>query len=150
MGLLTLFILISFTAPIALSDSNPSAYEVIQEYDFPVGILPKGVTSYDLNRDTGEFSAYINETCSFSIDSYELEYSSTITGVISKDRINNLKGVKVKVILLWLNIVELVRDGNDLRFSVGIASADFSINDFGECPQCGCGFDCNDFLLSSS
>lgn len=71
MGLLTLFIMISFTVPVALSDSKPSAYEVLEDYNLPVGILPKGVTRYELNRETGEFSAHINKTCSFSVDSYD-------------------------------------------------------------------------------
>ncbi|KAL5791851.1 hypothetical protein ACOSP7_000445 [Xanthoceras sorbifolium] len=143
MGLLTLLILISFTTlPLVVANSKPSVYEVLQSYDFPVGILPRGVTSYELNEDTGEFSVHLNNTCSFSIESYNLKYKSTITGVISKDRLNKLKGVSVKVLLFWLNIVEVIRDGDDLEFSVGIASADFPINSFEECPQCGCGFDC--------
>ncbi|KDO87179.1 hypothetical protein CISIN_1g048574mg [Citrus sinensis] len=42
------------TSPFASADSEPSAYDVLQEYDFPVGILPKGVTRYALNAETGE------------------------------------------------------------------------------------------------
>lgn len=149
-----LFILTSFAPPFALGDDILSAYEVLQEYDFPIGLLPKGVTGYELNTETGEFSAYLSGTCKFSIESYELEYRSTITGVISKGRLKNLKGVKVFVVILWINIVEVVRDGNELEFSVGIASANFPIDSFVECPQCGCGFDCDnvkkDRLVSSS
>ncbi|KAI9182195.1 hypothetical protein LWI28_023007 [Acer negundo] len=143
MGLLTLLILISLITPFVAADSKSSVYQALQSYDFPVGVLPKGVTSYELNKDTGEFSVHMNKTCSFSIESYELKYKSTITGVISKDRLQKLKGVSVKVLLFWLNIVEVTRDGDELEFSVGIASADFSVNNFEECPQCGCGFNCN-------
>ncbi|CAK7348329.1 unnamed protein product [Dovyalis caffra] len=136
-------VLSSFTTQFALSNDMPSAYEVLQEYDFPIGLLPKGVTGYKLNRDTGEFSAYLNATCKFSIESYQLEYKSTITGVISRGRLSNLKGVRVLILFLWINIVEVVHDGEELEFSVGIASANFPIDNFGECPQCGCGFECN-------
>lgn len=85
---------------------------------------------------------YLNGTCTFSIDSYELKYKSTITGVISKDKISSLSGIKVKVLILWLNIVTVTRDGDELDFSVGIASADFPVSNFLESPTCGCGFDC--------
>lgn len=145
----TLFISICMSAhPFAFgaADYTPSAYDVLQENDFPVGLLPKGATGYELNRETGEFSAYLNGSCSFSVEnSYQLNYNSTIEGLISKDRLKNLKGVSVKVLLPWLNIVEVVREGDELHFSVGIASANFLVENFEECPQCGCGLDCNKF-----
>ncbi|PON65877.1 hypothetical protein PanWU01x14_113660 [Parasponia andersonii] len=135
---------ISTTSFASADDHILSAYQVLQQYDFPIGILPVGVTGYELNRDTGEFAAYLNGTCKFSLEgSYTLEYKSTITGVISKDRLKNLKGVSVKVLFFWLNIVEVVRDGDELQFSVGIASANFLIDNFVESPQCGCGLNCN-------
>ncbi|KAK2418735.1 hypothetical protein QL285_040906 [Trifolium repens] len=62
---------------------------------------------------------------------------------ISKGKLTKLKGISVKVELLWLKIVEVTRHGDDLQFSVGIASAEFSVDNFLEIPQCGCGFDCN-------
>uniref|UniRef100_A0A5B7BXF8 DUF538 domain-containing protein n=1 Tax=Davidia involucrata TaxID=16924 RepID=A0A5B7BXF8_DAVIN len=134
---------LSFVSATGDGDGKLSAYEVLQQYDFPIGIIPKGVTGYDLNAATGEFSAYLNGTCSFSLEnSYQLRYKSTIKGVISKDRLKKLKGVSVKVLLFWLDIVEVKRNGNDLEFSVGIVSATFPIDNFEECPQCGCGLDC--------
>ncbi|GLU07362.1 hypothetical protein SLE2022_243230 [Rubroshorea leprosula] len=143
-----LFVLISVSAPFVSAeeeekDEKLSAYQALQQYDFPVGLLPQGVTGYELNRETGAFSAFLDETCSFPIESYDLKYKSTIEGVISKGRITNLKGVSVKVLFFWVNIVELVRDGDEIEFSVGIASADFPIDNFFESPQCGCGLDCN-------
>lgn len=135
---------ISTTSFASADDHILSAYQVLQQYDFPMGILPKGVTSYELNRDTGEFAAHLNGTCKFSLEgSYTLEYKSTITGVISRDRLTNLKGVSVKILFFWVSIVEVVRDGNQLQFSVGIASASFPIDNFLESPQCGCGLVCN-------
>lgn len=38
--------------------------------------------------------------------------------------------------------MEVSRVDDLLEFSVGIASASFGIDNFYECPQCGCGFDC--------
>ncbi|XP_010474856.1 PREDICTED: uncharacterized protein LOC104754378 [Camelina sativa] len=128
----------------ATNDDLPTAYSILQSYNFPVGILPKGVVSYDLDESTGKFHAYFNKSCSFALQgSYQLDYKSTISGYISENKLTKLTGVKVKVLFLWLNIVEVVRNGDELEFSVGITSANFAIDEFYESPQCGCGFDCN-------
>ncbi|MBA0795776.1 hypothetical protein Gohar_006612, partial [Gossypium harknessii] len=115
----------------------------LQGYNFPVGLLPQGVLKYDLDESTGRFHAYLEGSCSFSLEgSYQLKYKSTISGIISNNRLKNLSGISVKVLFLWLNIVEVVRDEDELEFSVGIASASFPIDNFYECPQCGCGLEC--------
>ncbi|KAL5561427.1 hypothetical protein UlMin_031174 [Ulmus minor] len=148
-----LLVFSSFTTQFAAGDGDGvlSAYQVLQQYDFPIGILPKGVTDYEINRETGEFAAYLNGTCSFSLEgSYQLKYQSTITGVISKDRLTNLQGVSVKVLFFWLNIVEVIRNGDQMEFSVGILSASFTIDNFWESPQCGCGLVCNSVGSSTS
>ncbi|KAJ4775870.1 hypothetical protein LUZ62_060127 [Rhynchospora pubera] len=138
------FVTLTLALPSAASDSNLTAYQALQTFDFPVGILPVGALGYELDRSTGAFKAFLNGSCEFSIQSYyQLRYKSTIAGKISKDRLSNLSGVSVKILFLWLNIVEVSRDGDELYFSVGIASASFGIDNFYESPQCGCGFDCN-------
>ncbi|XP_060181329.1 uncharacterized protein LOC132610938 [Lycium barbarum] len=138
-----LFLFFSTTA--ASRNEKPSAYEELQRYDFPMGILPKGVKDYELNTKTGEFAAYLNSTCSFRLEnSYQLNYEPVIKGVISKGRLRKLSGVSVKVLLVWVNIVEVKRKGDNLEFSVGLASANFPVDNFEECPLCGCGLDCTD------
>ncbi|XP_059648471.1 uncharacterized protein LOC132294579 [Cornus florida] len=147
----TITCLILLSSLVAKSFSEkPTAYEVIEDYDFPMGILPKGVTGYDLDESTGKFSAYLNGTCNFSIEgsSYQLSYKSTIKGHISQGKLSNLQGVKVKLFFFWVDIVEVDRRGDDLEFSVGITSAGFSIDNFEECPQCGCGFNCGSGQVS--
>ncbi|CAM0955878.1 unnamed protein product [Alopecurus aequalis] len=130
--------------------AKPTAYEALATFDFPPGIIPKGVVSYTLDESTGDFTAHLNSTstCEFSIQgSYSLRYKPNISGRISVDRLTNLEGVSVKVLFFWLNIIEVTRNGDNLGFSVGIASADFSLDNFLESPTCGCGFDCDDLLL---
>nr|XP_027117928.1 uncharacterized protein At5g01610-like [Coffea arabica]XP_027117937.1 uncharacterized protein At5g01610-like [Coffea arabica] len=128
----------------AASHGASSAYEILQSYDFPVGLLPKGATGYDLDEQTGKFNAYFNNSCSFSLEgSYQLKYNSKVSGYISKDKLSRLTGVSVKVFFLWLNILEVTRNGDDLQFSVGIASADFPVDNFDLIPQCGCGLNCD-------
>lgn len=51
--------------------------------------------------------------------------------------------MSVKVFFMWVDIVEVLRNGDDLEFSVGIAGAGFPIDNFEECPQCGCGLNCS-------
>ncbi|MFS7953212.1 hypothetical protein Hanom_Chr07g00615891 [Helianthus anomalus] len=99
----SLLLLISTTA--ATSDT-PTAYDKLLAYDFPVGLLSIGVTGYELNKNTGEFKAYLSETCS----------------------LKNLKGINVKILVVWLNIVEVSRHGDELDFSVGIMSAGFGVD----------------------
>lgn len=143
------FLTLSLTASCALSETNKlSAYDLLMEYGFPMGLLPKGAIGYSLNRETGEFAVYFDGSCSFTIEGYTLKYKSTITGVITNNKLYNLKGVSVKIVVLWLNIVEVRRRGNDIEFSVGIASANFGAENFLECPQCGCGFNCNNLSLN--
>ena len=130
------------------STAAQSAYEILESYNFPVGILPKGVTSYTIDESTGAFTATLNGSCAFAISgSYQLRYRSTISGLISENRLSQLKGVSVKVILLWLDIVSVSRDADELYFSVGLLSASFTVDNFLESPRCGCGFDCVDLRM---
>ncbi|KAH7864162.1 hypothetical protein Vadar_026483 [Vaccinium darrowii] len=140
----TAFIALSLLFICAAGYDTPSAYDVLQQFDFPIGLLPKGATGYELNNSTGDFKAYLGEkVCSFSLEgSYDLKYKSTIKGKISKDKLTKLSGVSVKVLLFWFDIVEVRRRGDELEFSVGILSASFGVENFLECPQCGCGLIC--------
>lgn len=129
--------------------TSATAYDLLASYDFPVGILPKGVTGYDVDNTTGKFSVHLNGSCSFALEgSYQLRYKSTFGGYIAKDRLTSLYGVSVKILFLWLNIVEVTKNGDDLGFSVGIATASFPIDNFLISPQCGCGLNCNSILNS--
>ncbi|XP_057801617.1 uncharacterized protein LOC131016598 [Salvia miltiorrhiza] len=124
--------------------NKASAYEALQRYEFPVGLLPEGVSGYSLNESSGEFWAHLNRSCSFTLEnSYELRYEPEIKGLLSKGRLEKLSGVSVKVVLVWLNIVQVKRNRQSLHFSVGFKSADFPVENFEECPRCGCGFDCS-------
>ncbi|KAL2323664.1 hypothetical protein Fmac_028043 [Flemingia macrophylla] len=147
MSLTALLLLLLVAAPIAAT-AEPTAYEMLERFHFPEGILPKGVTGYELDPSTGKFRADLNGSCSFSLEgSYQLSYQPTITGYISDGRLTELRGISVKVLFFWLNILDVARVGHDLDFSVGVASASFPLDNFFVSPQCGCGLDCNDFRI---
>ncbi|XVF06016.1 hypothetical protein REPUB_Repub06bG0011800 [Reevesia pubescens] len=123
---------------------QPTAYEVLKDFNFPIGLLPKGVLGYDLDSSSGKFSAFLNGSCSFSLEGfYQLNYNNTIKGYISKGKLASLEGVSVKLLFMWVNIVEVSRKGDDLEFSIGNAGAGFPMDNFEDCPQCGCGLNCN-------
>ena len=140
----TFFLILIHSNP-AYSDDHEhvTPYDVLRDFDFPIGLLPKGVKGYQLNQTTGKFSAYLNDTCSFSEGLYKLKYEPTVKGYISKGKLSSLEGVSVKFFHLWMNIVEILRRGNDIDFSVGVGKAAFPIEYFVESPQCGCGLNCN-------
>ncbi|KAL0697239.1 hypothetical protein Bca4012_053361 [Brassica carinata] len=104
---LSLFI---FTTSFYVYRQDLTAYEVVQKYKFPRGILPEGAVDYDLNHRTGYFKVYFNSTCQFPIESYRLKYQPTVSGFIKKGRVTRLTGVSVNVLSIWLNIAEVTRD----------------------------------------
>ncbi|KAK1279218.1 hypothetical protein QJS04_geneDACA007220 [Acorus gramineus] len=142
--LLLLLLIPTESTASAPSLTESTVYDLLQTYNFPIGLLPKGITDYDLDPATGKFTVRLNSTCGFALQgtSYSLRYRTTVTGKISRNRISDLTGVNVKVLFFWLNVVEVERDGDYLDLSVGIASAEFGVENFAECPTCGCGFDC--------
>ncbi|EHA8589741.1 hypothetical protein COCNU_scaffold012153G000060 [Cocos nucifera] len=138
--LLLLFLSLAF-ADTKLSDA-PTAYEVLERFNFPRGILPEGVQSYLLSED-GTFEVYLSGNCEFKVtSSYLLRYKRKITGTVKSGTLDDLNGVSVRVLFFWFGINEVVRSGDELDFYVGPLSASFPSSSFEECPRCRCGFDC--------
>lgn len=140
--LLGLLILMPSVMSFASSDA-PTAYDLLEEYSFPRGILPEGVESYLLTSD-GSFDLYLREECEFKVQggSYVLRYKRKISGVLEPGALKKLHGVSVKLLFLWFGIDEVVRTGDSLEFRVGLLSATFPSDNFEDCPRCRCGFDC--------
>ncbi|KAI3928017.1 hypothetical protein MKW98_023618 [Papaver atlanticum] len=110
-------------------NSNLSAYEILQGYDFPVGLLPVGVTGYELDKSSGKFAVHFGA------------------------QLTNLSGISVKILFVWANIIEVLKRDHQLQFSIGITSAYFPIDSFYDSPKCGCGLKCKprvDPLIVSS
>ncbi|KAK7344422.1 hypothetical protein VNO77_13995 [Canavalia gladiata] len=146
----TVILFVLLLAPAISASDSSSAYEVLEGFHFPEGLLPKGVVSYELDESSGKFRIDLNRSCSFSLEgSYQLSYQPSITGYISDRRLTELRGISVKVLFFWLNILEVVRLEDDLDFSVGVASASFPLDNFFVSPQCGCGLDCDDFRIGN-
>lgn len=140
----TFFLIFLMLATPANSMNNiPTAYQILQSYNFPIGLLPNGVKGYHLNQTTGEFAAYFTHSCSFTGSFYQLKYEPTIKGYISNNMLSCLEGVSVKFLFFWMDIKEIIRRGDGLEFSVWFLSTRFPVDYFEESPQCGCGLYCS-------
>lgn len=141
--LLLLFFSVALLLCCVKSSEQLSAYTVLEQFGFPRGILPTNAGGYTLNSDDGSFVINLSSPCSFDLDSgYQLKYKSQITGQIDTGAIKKLTGVSVKVLFFWVSIDEVIRDGDELDFYVGVVSASFPVSNFYICPECGCGLDC--------
>ncbi|XP_022991772.1 uncharacterized protein LOC111488305 [Cucurbita maxima] len=133
----------------ATSDCKAATvYDILQEFNLPIGLLPDCAVDCKLDRGKGKLEVHLKGSCHFSLqEPYELKYKSTVSGHISGNKLTNLKGVSVKFMFFWVNIVEVVRNGDDLQFSVGMTTASFPVDIFTVCPRGGCGVDCKDGKL---
>ena len=120
-----------------IGGNNSTAYELLEAYGFPSGLLPETVTSYDLDEDDGSFSLSWESSCPVNIPSaYPVKYSASITGTLEPGSLSGLSGVNVKVFFIWWPISSITVSGSNLVFSVGPASASYDISNFSENPVC--------------
>ncbi|XP_020573963.1 uncharacterized protein At5g01610-like [Phalaenopsis equestris] len=145
--LLLLFLHLSLGRP----SNSPSAYEILEGFGFPKGILPEGVISYQLDEDGG-FQVLLPCDCEFRVEGegYLLKYARRITGKVKSGQLKELNGVSVRVLVVWFGIKEVVRSGTDLYFYVGPLSASFPLANFEECPKCSCGSVCSTQMVMDS
>src|ERR1041385_213845 len=76
--------------------ANPTAYEMVERYGFPSGILPQGVHDYELRPDDS-FEVHFSGECNFRVAGYDIHYSTRVDGHIQNDTISDLEGVKAKI-----------------------------------------------------
>ncbi|KAL6610241.1 hypothetical protein ACP70R_040210 [Stipagrostis hirtigluma subsp. patula] len=118
----------------------PSAYEMLEGFGFPRGILPEGVTGYRYRPSDGAFEVYFGGDCEFEVDGgYRLTYRRTISGNVEGGSIRNLGGVSVRMFLFNWGIDRVVMaDAGHLMFYVGPLSQAFPADNFEESPECRC------------
>ncbi|KAM0895060.1 hypothetical protein ACQ4PT_024079 [Festuca glaucescens] len=112
-----------------------TAYNMVEQYGFPPGIIPQGVQSYERRKD-GSFEVHFSGECGLHVGGFKLRYSSRVAGNIQNGTISGLEGVKVKIVLPWVRIREVSRHGGEIRVHAGAISRSFPVSDFSLSPQC--------------
>ncbi|KAG8085636.1 hypothetical protein GUJ93_ZPchr0010g7685 [Zizania palustris] len=123
-----------------LAADEPSAYEMLERFGFPRGILPEGVTGYTLRPSDGAFEVFLEKDCEFEVGGgYRLTYRRRIAGKVAGGSIGNLQGVTVRIFMMNWGIDRVVMaDAGHLMFYVGPLSQAFPAENFEESPQCRC------------
>ncbi|KAG0520455.1 hypothetical protein BDA96_08G075700 [Sorghum bicolor] len=118
------------------TSSSPTAYEMLERYDFPRGILPAGVSGYELRGD-GSFEVYFPRRCEFLLaGTWLVRYEPRVRGSVAAGSLTALDGISVKVLFLWLGVGEVDRAGDTLSFYIGPVATSFPLDDFAESPRC--------------
>ncbi|KAM0869594.1 hypothetical protein ACQ4PT_040575 [Festuca glaucescens] len=131
-----LVLLLLLAAVAVAAEATPTAYDMLERYDFPRGILPEGVQGYDLGPDGG-FQVYFPRECQFLLGKQWLvKYNTRIAGTATADKLAALEGIYVKVLFLWIPVAEVDRDGDRLSFYIGPVSTSFPLGDFADSPHC--------------
>ncbi|KAE9448715.1 hypothetical protein C3L33_19402, partial [Rhododendron williamsianum] len=125
----------------AYPDAYPDAYEVLKQYEYPVGLLPAEVTGYILDRCTGRFSVFLKGPCHYTTETYAypFKFEEIVTGVIRRDGITNIRGVRVKSVFGWFRITYVQRRFDDFfDVAAGATSSLVPIEKLQASPRCGC------------
>ncbi|KAI8553742.1 hypothetical protein RHMOL_Rhmol05G0040000 [Rhododendron molle] len=122
------------------NNAYPDAYEVLKEYEYPVGLLPAEVTGYKLDRCTGRFSVFLRRPCHYTTETYAypFRFDEIVTGVIRRDGITNIRGVTVKSIFGWFRITNVLRLDDYFDIAAGATSSVVPIEKLQASPRCGC------------
>lgn len=121
---------------IPANSAPSSAYDVLEDFDLPLGLLPKGVMAYDLDPTTGQFAAYLTGNCRLHQANYLVKYKPAIKGFLSNQKLSEIKGVSVMGALWWKDIKEIVKMDDSLIFSVGNKRTALPVEYFDRSPLC--------------
>ncbi|GJN13564.1 hypothetical protein PR202_gb00282 [Eleusine coracana subsp. coracana] len=137
----TLVVLVAFAAVLSTAaaaagngTSSPTAYEMLEQYNFPRGILPEGVTGYKLRPDGG-FEVYFPRACEFLLShTWLVRYDARISGDAASGSSRRSLG-SAKVLFLWNPRRRGDRVGDSVSFYVGPVATSFPIADFARQPH---------------
>ncbi|GLJ16684.1 hypothetical protein SUGI_0286540 [Cryptomeria japonica] len=118
-------------------DDKKSVYDVLESFNFPKGILPANAKEYFLHAD-GNFQVLLDGLCNIKIEEkgYQIRYEKKVMGNISAGSLKHLKGVRVKVSFVWLDVSAVKLSKGKLKFYVGPFSAAFDASGFDDTPIC--------------
>ncbi|XP_023636269.1 uncharacterized protein LOC17881570 isoform X2 [Capsella rubella] len=115
---------------------DPSFYDYLRESNLPAGIVPKGVTNFSIDVNTGRFTVTLPVPCDAKFEN-QFHFDYNISGVLSDGRIGNLSGVTQKELFLWFAVKGIHVDPESsglIHFDVGVADKQLSLSLF-ESPR---------------
>ncbi|XP_057435799.1 uncharacterized protein LOC130728362 [Lotus japonicus] len=127
------------TVPLTSSAANSTTiYEELKAQGLPVGLLPKGITKYEINGTSGEFVVWMEEACNAKFEN-EVHYDSNIKGTLGFGWIKGLTGMTAQDLFLWFPVKGIrvdVPSSGIIHFDVGVADKQFSLSLFEDPPDC--------------
>ncbi|KAJ8533106.1 hypothetical protein K7X08_015995 [Anisodus acutangulus] len=95
--------------------------ELLKEYDIPVGIFPRDATNYDFNVETKKLTVHIPEMCEVTYkDASIVRFNSTVTGHLEKGKLDEIEGMKTKVMFLFLTVSVILCEQTEIHFTAGL------------------------------
>ncbi|KAG6521027.1 uncharacterized protein LOC122050408 [Zingiber officinale] len=95
-----------FAAVTAQSSASPSnsstVYDILQEYNLPLGILPDTVKSFSV-ASNGYFVIDLYGECYVGFE-YVVYYAPRVSGFLGYDSVSNLEGVQIRSYRIWYGI----------------------------------------------
>ncbi|XP_028765390.1 uncharacterized protein LOC114723362 [Neltuma alba] len=136
--LLLLSICLSFFLTFAAASSSAkSIYEVLRKHGLPMGLLPKGVKEFDIDKE-GRFWVHLDQACNAKFES-ELHFEQNVTGTLSYGQMGALSGITAQELFLWFPVkgirVDIPSSGL-IYFDVGVVRKQFSLSLFETPPDC--------------
>ncbi|XP_060206254.1 uncharacterized protein At5g01610-like [Lycium barbarum] len=95
--------------------------ELLKEYDIPVGIFPRDATNYEFNEETKKLTVHIPEMCEITYkDASIVRFNSTVTGHLEKGKLDEIEGMKTKVMFLFLTVSVILCEQTEIHFTAGL------------------------------
>ncbi|KGN44689.1 uncharacterized protein At5g01610 [Cucumis sativus] len=119
------------------SRSN-SFYDVLLSHGLPKGLLPKGITDYQIDADTGRFVVFLDRECNAMFEN-QLHYETNVSGTLSYGKIGALSGISAQDLFLWFPVKGIrvdVPSSGVIYFDVGVVFKQFSQSLFETPPVC--------------
>lgn len=118
--------------------SSETIYELLKSNGLPIGLLPKGVTNFTFDTDSGRFEVHLDEACNAKFED-ELHYDCNVSGNLTYGQIGGLSGISAQDLFLWFPVKQIrvdIPSSGLIYFDVGVVSKQFSLSSFESPREC--------------
>ncbi|WCJ38862.1 hypothetical protein M5689_019898 [Euphorbia peplus] len=129
--------LTSFLIPFC-SPTQPSIYDHLKTNGLPVGLLPKGISDFSFEPNSGHFQINLTQPCNAKFEN-QMHYDFNVSGVLSFGNIGGLNGMSQQELFLWFPVKGIrvdVPSSGLIYFDVGVVDKQFSLSLFENPIEC--------------